>query len=165
MRRKDREMDEGFALSVADKCEYAVLSVVRRDGAPYGVPLSIARSGEYIYFHCAGEGEKVDAFRLNPKVCLTCVGDTNRLKDEFSTEYESAVIFGTASEVEDDGEKLEALRLICSRHTPENMAQFEPEAERSFKITHVWRIHISCITGKRKKYDSAGKEMKFGRME
>ena len=28
MRRKDREMSREFALSVADKCEYAVLSVI-----------------------------------------------------------------------------------------------------------------------------------------
>lgn len=44
MRRKDREMDEDFALEIADKCEYAVLSVIDNNGEPYCVPgSSVAR--------------------------------------------------------------------------------------------------------------------------
>ena len=53
MRRKDREMDREFALAVTDKCEYATLAMAAKDGEPYGVPVTSARDGEKIYFHCA----------------------------------------------------------------------------------------------------------------
>ena len=39
MRRTDRERDADFALAVADKCEWATVSVVTPEGEPYGVPV------------------------------------------------------------------------------------------------------------------------------
>ena len=45
------------------------------------------------------------------------------------------------------------------------MAGFDAAIEKSLDRTGVWKIKISSITGKRKKYDSDGNEMKFGRME
>lgn len=165
MRRKDREMNREFALMVLDKCEYAVLATINQDGTPYCVPLTIVRKEDCIYFHCAQEGKKVQNLQRNTSVCLTAVGDTHILPHEFSTEYESAVVFGAALEVLEDAEKVEALRLLCQRHVPGNMAAFDAEIARSLSHTAVWKIQIETITGKRKKYDSHGKEMKFGRMQ
>ena len=45
------------------------------------------------------------------------------------------------------------------------MPYFEAAIEGSLKITCVIRIDIERITGKRKKYDKGGVEMKWGRME
>ena len=50
MRRKDREMPPEFALTVADKCEYAVISMTDISGEPYCVPVTIARDGNAVYF-------------------------------------------------------------------------------------------------------------------
>lgn len=164
MRRKDREMPTDFALAVADKCEYAVLSMTNAENMPYCVPISIVRIQKSVYFHCAMDGEKIICLRANPQVCLACVGDTYRMMNEFSTEYESAILRGKASEVTDTQEKITALRALCERHTPTNMIAFDGEVARSLERTAVWKIEISDITGKRKKYDKQGKEMKFGRM-
>ena len=162
MRRKDREMDAEFARMIVDKCEYAVLGMTGPEGWPYNVPVTITRRGEELFFHCALEGQKVDCLR---RVCVTAVGNTHIPPDKFTTEYESAVAFGLAEEVTDPVEKTEALRLLCQRHVPSNMADFEASVARSLGRTGVWRIKITGLTGKRKKYDTAGKEMKFGRME
>lgn len=151
MRRKDRETSREFAYSVADKCEYAVLSMTLTDGMPYCIPLTIVRDGEFIYFHCAMEGQKIDALRQNPNICMACVGDTHRMEDKFTTAYESAVLFGKAEEVTEDEEKICALRLLCERHTPTNMAAFDEAIQRSLFRTAVWRIRIQTITGKQKK--------------
>lgn len=164
MRRKDREMSKDFALEVADKCEYAVLSMTDAHNAPYCVPISIVRVRQTVYFHCAKEGEKIDCLRANPQVCLACVGDTHRMPNIFTTEFESAILRGTASEVTDAQEKITALKHLCERHTPTNMANFDSEVASSLDRTAVWKIEIESITGKRKKYDENGKEMKFGRM-
>lgn len=163
MRRKDREMPKEFALMVADKCEYAVLSMVEPSGKPYCVPLSIVRANDIVYFHTAKDGHKIDCLRQCVEVCLACVGDTYRTPHQFTTEYESAIVRGTACEVSDESEKIDALRLLCEHHTPTNMEEFDEAIKRSLSRTAVWKIKINAISGKRKKYDNDGIEMKFWR--
>ena len=151
MRRKDRQMPEEFAWQVVDKCEYAFLAMTAEDGTPYGLPITIVRNGNAVYFHSAMEGRKVHCLRQHPKVCLTCVGDTQIQQDRFTTLFESAVAFGTACEVTEDAEKIEALRLLCRRHTPENMAGFDAAIQASLKRTAIWKITVEEITGKAKR--------------
>ena len=165
MRRKDREMPKEFAYMVSDKCEWAVVSMIDLQGDPYCVPLSIVRDDNFIYFHCAKDGFKIQCLKNNPNVCISCVGETKRIPTEFTTEFESAIIRGKAEEVVSDAEKIHALKLLCIRHTPTNMNEFDKAISESLSRTAVWKINITDISGKRKKYDSTGKEMKFGRME
>jgi hypothetical protein len=157
-------MDRNFALMVADKCEYAVLSTVDAEGAPYCMPLSIARAGEDIYFHSAVQGEKTDCLRREPRVCISCVGETKLVPAEYSTEYESAIIRGLAEEVTDEQEKIHALRLISERYAASNLQAFDKVVAENLRRTAIWRVHITSATGKRIKYDSDGNEMKFGRV-
>ncbi|MCA5963058.1 pyridoxamine 5'-phosphate oxidase family protein [Blautia sp. RD014234] len=105
MRRKDREKSREFALEVTDKCEWAVLSMTDQEGMPYAVPVTIVRDGDFVYFHTAKAGKKIDILNRHPQVCLVCVGDTERQTDSFTTLYESAVINGTICEVTEDEEK------------------------------------------------------------
>lgn len=164
MRRKDRQMPKEFALQVVDKCEYAVLSMLS-NGNPYCVPLTIVRVDNSIYFHCAKAGEKYNALLQNPNVCLACVGDTNVVPQHFTTEYESAIVKGRATLVESDDEKIMALKVLCQRYTPSNMSQFDGAINASLDRTAIFKISIDDVTGKRKKYDKNGEEMKFARME
>ena len=45
------------------------------------------------------------------------------------------------------------------------MSQFDGAINASLDRTAIFKISIDEITGKRKKYDKNGEEMKFGRME
>lgn len=94
MRRTDRERDADFALAVADKCEWATVSVVTPEGEPYAVPVSIVRDGDTLYFHTAKEGRKIDAIKHDPRVWVVCVGDVERAVTAFTTGYESAMFEG-----------------------------------------------------------------------
>jgi nitroimidazol reductase NimA-like FMN-containing flavoprotein (pyridoxamine 5'-phosphate oxidase superfamily) len=143
-------MPREFAECVIDTCVYAVLSTVGGDGVPYGVPLSIVRDGDCVYFHGALEGHKADNLRRGGMVCLTCVGDVREPPDDFTVEYESAIVFGTAEEVGEEAEKVRVLRLLCERHTPANMAAFDEEIKRALHLTAVWKIRIEEISGKRR---------------
>ncbi len=151
MRRKDREMDRDFALAVVDKCEYAVLAMADEKAEPYCIPLTIARDGERIYFHSAKAGTKTELLHAHPHVCMTCIGDTQRVPEAFTTKFESAVVRGTAREVTDDETKIHALRLICQRHAAAGMDGFDDAIKRSLGRTAVWEIQITDITGKCKK--------------
>ena len=151
MRRKDRQMPKESAIDIVDKCEWATLATIDTDGMPYCIPLSIARIGDAIYFHCAKEGKKIDCFKRNDDVCISCIGDTLRLDDEFATNYESAIVRGKISQVLDDNEKIAALKAICLRHTPLNMQNFDIEIKKYFNTTAIWKVSIQDIDGKRRK--------------
>lgn len=149
MRRNDRAMSAEQAWAVVEKCDYAVVAMTAENGAPYCVPVNIARDGESVLFHGAKEGRKPAAMAANPKVCVNCVCGAEVLQERYTTLYESATLFGTVAEVTDPEEKTEALRKICLRHTPDRMDRFEGAIERSLAATAVWRISVTEITGKK----------------
>ena len=151
MRRKDRETTREEALAVLDHASWGVLSIVDSNNEPYCIPLSPAREGEWLYFHCAMEGHKINILRSRPKVCIAFVGSAEFPEDHFTVIYESAIIFGTALELNSNEEKIHGLRIISERFTPGNMHAFDNEASNMLARTAVWKIHIDEITGKRRK--------------
>ena len=171
MRKASREMDSVWALEVMRKAPYITVSFTRPDGSAYGLPLSLASvSDDVWYFHCALEGDKLDAIASHPEVCLSAVtkcAPTIGPKDSsFTIQYRSAIAFGKAELVEDDEEKVLALRAICERFLPNHMDAFDDAVNRSLARTAVVRIRLtSAPIGKRKQYDKNGDEMKYGRME
>lgn len=171
MRKRSREMDSQWALDIMRKSPYITVSFTRPDNTAYGVPLSLASKDDNVwYFHCAPEGDKLDAIAVHPKVCLTAVTrchPTVGPKDgTFTLQYRSAIAFGKAEIVTDNDEKILALRLISQRFLPKHMDAFEAAVERSLHRTAVVRITLLAPpTGKRKQYDKNGDEMKYGRME
>lgn len=147
MRKANRQRDAAWALEVFDKAPYVTVSMVRPDGSPYGLPLSLVRGGDNIfYFHCAAEGEKLDCLRSNPTVSLSavsrCTPKFEAEKNNFTEYYNSAVALGKAEIVEDFAEKTEALRLLCQRFLPEYMDHFDEAIARSLGITTVVRITL-----------------------
>lgn len=171
MRKVSREMDSQWALEVMRKAPYITVSFTRADGTAYGVPLSLACTDDRIwYFHCAPEGDKLDALAAHPQVCLSAVtkcAPTVGPKDgSFTLQYRSAIAFGKAELVTDDEEKIRALRAISERFLPQHMDAFDDAIARSLHRTAVVRITLDePPTGKRKQYDWNGEEMKYGRME
>lgn len=151
MRRKDREMDTDFAYYVFDTCEWIVLSMNTPEGIPYAVPLSVVRKENALYFHCAMEGKKVECLKKDAHVFITAVGKTHRMEKEFTTEFESAMAVGTATEITEKEEKIEALHLLCLRHTPMNMENFQTAIEKNLSRTAIWRVTLDEVTAKRKK--------------
>ncbi|MCD8292340.1 MAG: pyridoxamine 5'-phosphate oxidase family protein [Prevotellaceae bacterium] len=153
------------------KAPYITVSFTRPDGTAYGLPLSLASAdGRVWYFHGALEGDKLDAIASHPEVCLSavtkCTPTVGPLDGSFTLQYHSAVAFGKAQLVTDKTEKVEALRIICKRFLPQHLDAFDLAVARSLDRTAVVRVTLSAPpTGKRKQYDKAGIEMKYGRME
>lgn len=185
MRRKDREMDEEFALQVIDKANYCVMSMVDIEGVPYGIPISYARLGNVIFIHSAKQGKKVDILRTNNFVSVTCVGEVevpHLYTDEeldvlvkqsksvlgskvYTTQFESAIFHGKLELVKDNEIKKKGLRLLCEKYTPDSLKYFDQAMEASLAVTDVYQLEMKGITAKRKRFDSHGEEMKYGRVE
>lgn len=145
MRRKDRERDAAFAWEVFERAPFAVLSL--RDGAGgYGVPISPARIGEAVYFHCAQTGKKLDCLAQWPQASLTACEAIG--PDYFGYKYRSAILRGEVFPVEDEAEKVEALRAISQRYCPGDMADFDAYIAPRMKVTAIYRMDVAEITGK-----------------
>lgn len=186
MRRKDRQMSKKFGMDIIDKSKYGIISMIDEDKA-YGLPLSIVRDGEFLYFHSAKDGRKTEVLAKKPSVSVAFVGEVkvpeNFTKDEldeiarddskavvlissvFTTEFESTIVSGKVNLVENQDEKIKAMKLICEKYTSEKMQYFDMAIKAGLNRTNVYKIKIGDVSSKRKKYDMSGKEMKWERME
>lgn len=148
MRKISRAKGPEWAFEVFDRAPYVTVSMTRPDGSPYGLPLSVVRSGEgAFYFHCAADGEKIDCLRHNPVVSLSavsrCTPKFEEEKENFTEYYNSAIALGRATFVTDPAEKTEALRLICQRFLPQHMVHFDAAIARSLTRTTIVRIDLT----------------------
>ncbi len=150
-----RDANRDLALEALDQCEYMVVGVSDAGGVPYCVPVNGVRVGEDIYFHCAPAGEKVDCLRAHPQVSVTAVGRQRVLPEQYETEYQCAVVRGTAEEVTGEEEKREVLWVICRRYAPDHLERVEETLAKYIHRTGVWKIHMDTISGKRKEYPKA----------
>ena len=150
VRRKDREISYEQATQLLAEGEYGFLATVGPDGQPYGVPLNYVFADNALYFHCALEGHKLENINANNKVSFCVVGKTKVLPDKFSTEYESALAFGTASVVQGE-ERYKALLSIVEKYSPDFMEEGKKAIAQYDDKTVVIKVDINHITGKSRK--------------
>lgn len=148
MRKATRQRDAAWALDVLRHAPFATLSLTRPDGTPYGLPVSIVVADDTtLYFHCAGEGEKIDCMAAQPIVSVSAVSRcTPRYEEDkgnYTMHYCSAIAAGRASAVHDPAEKTKALRLLCERYLPHHMQGFDEAVARSLDITTIIRIDLT----------------------
>lgn len=148
MRRKEKQVPESEAHSILDRAEFMTLATVLPDGSPYAVPLNHVTHNGAIYFHCAMEGQKNDAFRGERRVCVSAVESCSLVPEKFSTDYRSACVFGSISQVTENSEKLAALKEIIKKFSPGFIESGNAYIDRMAEKTAVYRIDISHITGK-----------------
>lgn len=155
VRRQDRLLDPDEAIQLLRSGEFGFLSMVEMNDneyAGYGIPISYVWDGkESIYFHCAPEGHKMNCIEQNPNVSFCVVGRTNVIPDKFTTAYESIVIRGTVYTGLEPNERMQALRLLIDKYSPEHKDIGIKYSEKSFHRTAIIRLDISSISGKSKR--------------
>ena len=65
---------------------------------------------------------------------------------------------GVVVMVDEEDEKITAMRLICEKYTPDKMNYFDTAIDAGLGRTNVYRVEIESISAKRKKYDDEGAE-------
>jgi len=148
IRRKDRALDNASAYALLKKAEYGVLSTADKDNQPYGIPVNFAVVDNSIIIHCATEGHKLENIRSNAKVSFCAVGRTQVLPDQFTTRYESAVVYGTASIVNGEKQKRAALAALLAKYAPDHLEAGEKYIDKSIDRVSVIKVSIDDLTGK-----------------
>jgi nitroimidazol reductase NimA-like FMN-containing flavoprotein (pyridoxamine 5'-phosphate oxidase superfamily) len=151
LRRKDRRMDDSAAMALLQRGEYGILSTTNGNDQPYGIPVHYAVMDETIFFHCATEGQKIDNITANSQVSLCVVGKAHVIPEKFATCYESVILSGNATIVDDPVLRKNALRALIVKYAPDHIDAGEAYMDKLFDQTAVIRIAIDHLSGKARK--------------
>jgi nitroimidazol reductase NimA-like FMN-containing flavoprotein (pyridoxamine 5'-phosphate oxidase superfamily) len=121
------------------------------DGYPYAVPITYRYLDNYIYFHSANHGYKIDILKRNTKASFSVILNVEVLPSKFSASFESIIATGDIVFVEDKIEKDKILIDLIDRYSSEYKEMGMkfvngPIGEK----TAVFKMKIKEITGKGK---------------
>jgi nitroimidazol reductase NimA-like FMN-containing flavoprotein (pyridoxamine 5'-phosphate oxidase superfamily) len=154
MRKADREVTNTDELkAILEKCDVCRLGLAA-DGVPYIVPMNFGY--EYtngnltLYFHCAGEGKKLDILAKNPQVCfeMDCSHELKKsdIPCGYSMNYASIIGNGAAEICNDRQTKIHGLTRLMEKYSDERTFEFP---ERMLEMVTVVRVTATSFTGKR----------------
>jgi nitroimidazol reductase NimA-like FMN-containing flavoprotein (pyridoxamine 5'-phosphate oxidase superfamily) len=147
--------DEKWIKNLVNTGAYAVLATSHFE-QPFATPLTYAYIEEdhAIYFHGAKSGRLRANMTINPKVCVNIARFGRMVPAEeaiqFSMEYESVTLFGTAELVQDEQQKLKALQALMDKYFPDKKPgkDYPPLKTEDAESTGIYKINIQEWTGK-----------------
>lgn len=155
MRRDDREVtDIKEIFAMLDRCTSLSLGMYASD-YPYVIPMTFGCRMEddkiCVYFHCAGEGKKWELLHQDNRVCVEAhvyerVEETGT--GEITARYESVIGFGTAQLIEEQAEKVNAIRIILDHY---NASGFPATSCKGLIRVRVYKVVLDRVSGKRNK--------------
>lgn len=156
--RTDRAVtDEAWIKDFLCRAPVGVLATVR-DGQPFiNSNLFVYDEGRNaIYMHTAKMGRTRSNVEADENICFSAY-EMGRLLPasealEFSVEYQSVVVFGRASIVEDFEEARWMLQMLLDKYAPHLKPgqDYRPSTNEEIKRTSVYRIQIDSWSGKKK---------------
>ncbi|MDD2190258.1 MAG: pyridoxamine 5'-phosphate oxidase family protein [Eubacteriales bacterium] len=150
MRRKDKMLTEDEMLDILASSEYGVLSTIGDDGFPYGVPVNYVYKDDFIYFHSASTGHKLDNVANNANVSFCVVRDVELIPDDFNTKFKSVIAFGTVSEVA-EAEKDAILTLFLDKFSKDFIPSGMDYIKNAGPNARVFAIKVLHMSAKGKK--------------
>ena len=148
MRRNRQQLSREECERNLGRCTSGVLALTGDGGYPYAVPLSYVYADGTIIFHSAVQGHKVDAIRRDNR-CSFCVIEQDEIRPaEFTTYFRSVIAFGRIQILEAADEKVQALRLLGRRYSPNDEAGLQHEIDKSLDHVMLIRLDIEHISGK-----------------
>ena len=122
-----------------------------KDNIPYLVTVNYGydQAAECLYFHCAGEGKKMDYLRANAVVWGQIVEDNGYLDGKCDHAFRSVQFQGRVTFVENIDEKRRTLSLMIDR------LESDPEAvkarlatDKALEKVTIGKVSIEAMTGK-----------------
>jgi nitroimidazol reductase NimA-like FMN-containing flavoprotein (pyridoxamine 5'-phosphate oxidase superfamily) len=137
-----RILDEGFICHVG----FAV------DGQPFVIPTGYARDGDTLYLHGSAASRMLRSLAGGIPVCVTVtlIDGLALARSAFhhSINYRSVVILGVAELVEDEQEKMAALKAFTEHVIPGRWDAVREPNEQELKGTSVLRLPLVEVSAK-----------------
>ena len=122
------------------------------DGQPFVIPTLFGRAGDKLYLHGSAASRMMRSLEAGIQVCVTVtlVDGLVLARSAFhhSMNYRSAVVFGTAREIEDPDQKTEALRVISEHLIAGRWEQVRAPLAHELKATTVLELTIEEASAK-----------------
>ena len=153
MRRSDREItDLNEIFAMLDRCTTINIGF-NTDAYPYVIPMTFGSALEdgkiTVYFHCAGEGRKLELLAKDDRVCVEGhIYERTELTEGggITAKYESVIGFGKAVLIEDQQDKINALKVMLDHY---NSSGFPVTSCTGLSKVIVYKIVLNEVTGKR----------------
>ncbi|MBN2604601.1 MAG: pyridoxamine 5'-phosphate oxidase family protein [Bacilli bacterium] len=145
MRRIKNQMEQAKAVDILTNSEMGVLGTISDNGYPYTVPVNYVYINHKIYFHSAFTGHKISNIQQNNKVSFTVVSSSHIVEEEFTTKYESVIVFGRAKIIDPNQDILFALIEKYSPHFLDSGKQY---VKKEFSTASIVEIEIDYMSGK-----------------
>ena len=150
MRKIKRKLSDEESYKLLNNVNTITISMYDEiEKVPYAVSINAVVLGHTIYIHCANEGRKIDVLKRNSSVCITCICDSKILEKQYTTAYESLVIFSHARFIDKNEEKKLVLRKLCENLTPINSKiSIENVIISAIDKTTIIAFDVESISGK-----------------
>ncbi len=143
--------DRGSIDAILDAALVCHLGFVH-DGQPYVVPTLHARLGDRLYVHGSAASRTLRTLAEGAPMCATVTLLDGlvlaRSVFEHSVNYRSVVVLGTATVVEDPGEKLTALQAFTEQLLPGRNADARQPTRKELKATSVLWLPLDEASAK-----------------
>lgn len=152
VRMRNNQLSQQEIGSLLDGGQVASMATINSDGTPYVTPIHYVYMGGAVYIHGLAAGQKYDNIIANPAVSLTVynmagliMGDSND-PCSTNTRYNSIIMTGHATIVEDIELKRAALTEVVRKYTP----HLDPSemTDRRINGTAVIKVTVLSMTGK-----------------
>lgn len=149
MRRKRQQLSQEECVEILNRTTYGTLALLGDGGYPYSLPISYVYSDGKLFFHSALKGHKIDAIGQGESKASFSVVDKDDVKPkEYTTYFQSVICFGHIHVVDDDNEKLQAIRLLGNRYNPNDEEGLNKEIAKSYRAMCMIEFDIEHMTGK-----------------
>lgn len=149
--REKAAYDKDTVHAILDSALVAHVAFVQ-DGQPVVVPMLFGREDETIFLHGARKARIIKLLESTGTVCLniTHVDGLVFARSAFnsSMNYRSATVFGSARLIEDEQEKLHALRVITECTMPGRWNELRDPLVNEVKMTGVIAVNIESASAK-----------------
>ena len=149
MRRKKQALSQQEIAQILQQETSGVLALIGDEVYPYAVPISYVYDGEKLYFHSAKSGHKLDAIQQNAKASFCVVAKDTVVPEEYTTYFQSVIVFGQIRLIQDERAKREAIEKLAGKYAPEaTTMELEQEINREWNPLCLLEMTIDHVTEK-----------------
>jgi nitroimidazol reductase NimA-like FMN-containing flavoprotein (pyridoxamine 5'-phosphate oxidase superfamily) len=136
--------------SIIKKCEFCSLSMVDQESKPYVLHMNFGYEEDYIYFHAAQTGKKIDILKKNPNVCIAFSSDhelryvNEEVACSWGMKYRSVLVYGKVEFIEGHDEKVRGLEIIMANYSDEKFSFNKPAVIE----VNVFRVKAERVEGR-----------------
>ena len=148
MRRIKQQLSEKECIDILQRQKVGTLALAENGDYPYAVPLNYVYYNGKIYFHCAITGHKIDIIKKQNKASFCVIDKDTVVPEKYTTFYRSVIVFGKAEIVEDDVEKMVALKELSYKYVSKDDEAHLKEINSAWNRTCVFSLSIDYLSGK-----------------